>query len=145
LGDCPVLYRFRPGGRNRGIVVRPFVVVLLALFIVACGDAPAARVQGAVLAQDSSRDLYAVYAPGSRSVRVLLVRPPSIVLLREVFVPADEAVTDVHWTQGALIVETTAERLALDTRTWQLGRPTRATRDSTQHRMTQRAPPLPFG
>ena len=66
--------------------------------------------------------LTAVSAVGARSVKLLLVRPPSIVLLREVFVPEGETVVGVRWsrTGNALIVETDVARFALDLRTGRL-------------------------
>ena len=45
---------------------------------------------------------------------MLIVRPPIIVLAREAFVPADETIRTVHWDRAGLVVETNAQRYALD-------------------------------
>lgn len=103
-----------------GSAMRSLLVVLLASCLAACAPAPDAGLAVPVLACDRATDLCAVYTPGQRGVKVLLVRSPSIVLLREAFVPAGEAITEVRWSPGGLIVETAGERFALDTRTWTL-------------------------
>lgn len=101
------------------------VVLVLGLLVAACAPHPAPPAALAapvvpVIASDTASGMSAVYTPGTRNVRVLIVRPPSIVLLREVFVPAGEAITAVRWSDSGLIVDTADERFALDTRTWKL-------------------------
>ena len=108
--------------------MRSLLVVLLALCTAACGRPGVGGAAPAVLTCDDASDLCAVYSPGSRGVRVLLVRPPSIVLMREAFVPAGDAVTGVRWSPGGLIVETAHQRFALDTRTWTLAAVTASAR-----------------
>ena len=101
--------------------MRTYLLLLLALLATACAQGPApAPAAAARMTRDTGSDRVAVYTPGTRAVRVLLVRPPSIVLLREVFVPADAAITGVRWSGADLLIDTTDERLALDTRTWTL-------------------------
>ena len=100
--------------------MRSLLVLLLALCTMACSRAPAGGAAAPVLACDPASDVCAVYTPGTRNVRVLLVRPPSVLLLHEAFVPAGDVVTAVRWSQGGLIVETGHERFALDTRRWTL-------------------------
>jgi hypothetical protein len=98
--------------------VRSLAVALLALCTAACVGSPAGgAVTAPVLACDAQGGLCAVYTPGARNVRVLLVRPPSIVRMREVFVPAGDAVAGAHWTPDGLIVDTERDRYALDPRT----------------------------
>jgi len=97
--------------------VRSLAVALLAFFTVACTGAPAGGTAAPVLSCDAQGDLCAVYTPGARSVRVLLVRPPSIVLMRERFVSAGEAIRQVQWRGATLVIETSRDRYALDTRT----------------------------
>ena len=102
--------------------VAAFVAILL---LDACARLPAAgaRVEPIMVARPDG--LTAVSAVGARSVKLLLVRPPSIVLLREVFVPEGETVVRVGWsrTAAALIVETDVARFALDPRTGRLAQP----------------------
>jgi hypothetical protein len=45
---------------------------------------------------EAASGVSALATVGGRNVRVLLVRPPSIVLLREVFVPRGESVRSVR-------------------------------------------------
>ena len=107
-------------------------VVLLAVLVAGCSaperpSPPPLAVP--ILVSDAHSGLVA-NAPhipvhlGARNVRVLLVRGPSIVRLREVFVPEGETVTAVRWTNGAaaLIVETGDMRFALDPATGRLAR-----------------------
>ena len=103
------------------------VLVLATLLVAGCTDAPSTvpPVPGpALLVTDASTGLVAVSAVGARNVRVLLVRGPSIVRLREVFVPDGETVSAVHWQggDGRLIIETDAMRFALDPSTGRLAR-----------------------
>ena len=103
------------------------VAVLATLLVAGCTDVPtdAAATPGAsLLVSDPSTGLVAVSSVGARNVRVLLVRPPSIVRLREVFVPDGETVSAVHWQAGdrRLIIETDAMRFALDPSTGRLAR-----------------------
>jgi hypothetical protein len=98
-----------------------FIAAVAALFCAACA-APPATAPRSIMATDARSGVMAVSAVGARNVRVLYVRPPSIVLLREVFVPEGEHVTAVRFagSADALIVDTDAERFALDTHTWRL-------------------------
>jgi hypothetical protein len=96
--------------------VRSFAVSLVAFCTVACTGAPAVGAASAQLACVSDSGLCAAYTSGARGVRILLVRPPSIVLLRERFVPAGEAIENVRWNGATLLIDTTAARYALDTR-----------------------------
>jgi hypothetical protein len=103
------------------------VVVLAALSVAGCTDAPSDRgvAPGAsLLVSDPTTGLVAVSSVGARNVRVLLVSGPSIVRLREVFVPDGETVSAVHWQVGGsrLIIETDAMRFALDPSTGRLAR-----------------------
>jgi hypothetical protein len=106
------------------------LLVVASLLCAACA-APPQPAPDALVATDAQRGVMAVSALGARNVRVLYVRPPSIVLLREVFVPQGEHVTGVHFSggAGALIVETDLERFALDTRTWRLAQIRQEARD----------------
>jgi hypothetical protein len=96
-------------------------VLPAALLCVACAAPPAAAPQ-AIVATDARSGVMALSAVGARNVRVLYVRPPSIVLLREVFVPDGEHVIALQFagSADALIVDTGASRFALDTHTWRL-------------------------
>jgi len=103
------------------------VLVLATLLVAACTDAPpdrAAAPGASLLVQDPTTGLVAVSSVGARNVRVLYVRGPSIVRLREAFVPEGQAVSAVRWQPGAsrLIIETDATRFALDPSTGQLAR-----------------------
>ena len=103
------------------------VAVLATLLVAGCTNAPsdpAATPGASLLASDPSTGLVAVSSVGARNVRVLFVRPPSIVRLREVFVPDGETVSSVHWQSGdsRLIIETDATRFALDPSTGRLAR-----------------------
>jgi len=97
--------------------VRTLTSVLLACLLAACAPStsPATTVP-----RDDGSGLVAVYAVGARSVRVLIVRPPSIVLAHEAFVPPGESIRAVHWERAGLVVETNAQRYALDARTWNM-------------------------
>ena len=97
--------------------MRSLAVVVLAFCTAACVAAPAGGPPAPVLACNAGSDLCAVYTPGARNVRVVLVRPPSIVLMRERFVPAGQAIGSVQWSGTTLIVDTGIERYALDSRT----------------------------
>jgi hypothetical protein len=101
--------------------MRTVAIVPAALLCAACA-APQVVAPQAIVASDAASGVMAVSAVGARNVRVLYMRPPSIVLLREVFVPEHEQVTGVHFagSSDALIVDTDAERFALDTHTWRL-------------------------
>lgn len=103
------------------------VALVAAALAAGCTDAPSDRgaMPGAsLLASDPSTGLVAVSSVGARNVRVLFVRGPSIVRLREVFVPDGETVSTVHWQagDGRLIIETDAMRFALDPSTGRLAR-----------------------
>ena len=103
------------------------VSLLAALLVAGCTDAPSDRAAtpgASLLASDPTTGLVAVSSVGARNVRVLLVRAPSIVRLREVFVPDGETVSAVHWQggDGRLIIETDAMRFALDPSTGRLAR-----------------------
>jgi hypothetical protein len=106
--------------------MRICAIHLAALLVTACAvpdrDAPAPTARPPIVLADPATGVMAVTALGARNVRVLYVRPPSIVLMREVFVPAGHGVTAVRFAGDgdALIVETDAERFALDTHTWRL-------------------------
>jgi hypothetical protein len=106
---------------------RPLVLVLACLLIAGCTDAPPAPLAApgtSILVADPSRGLVAVTSPGARNVRVLFVSGPTIVRLREVFVPEGETVSAVHWqpAEGRLIIETDAMRFALDPSTGRMAR-----------------------
>jgi hypothetical protein len=103
------------------------VAVLATLLVAGCTDAPpepAATPGASLLASEPSTGLVAVSSVGACNVRVLFVRGPSIVRLREVFVPDGETVSAVHWQagDGRLIIETDATRFALDPSTGRLAR-----------------------
>jgi hypothetical protein len=83
---------------------------------------PGSALPPSILVIDSSTGLTAVSSVGARNVKLLLLRPPSIVLLREVFVPPGEVVVSVSLAPGphpSLIVETETTRFALDSHTGQ--------------------------
>jgi len=106
---------------------RALALVLVCAFVAGCTDAPpspAVPPGTSILVADASSGLVAVASPGARNVRVLLVRGPSIVRLREVFVPEGETVSAVHWQRpdGRLIIETDAMRFALDPSTGHMAR-----------------------
>jgi len=106
---------------------RALALVLVSAFVAGCTDAPpspAVPPGTSILVADASSGLVAVASPGARNVRVLLVRGPSIVRLREVFVPEGETVSAVHWQRadGRLIIETDAMRFALDPSTGHMAR-----------------------
>jgi hypothetical protein len=105
-------------------------VLLAAILCTACA-APDAGAPRAIVVQDAQSGVMALSAVGARSVRVLYVRPPSIVLLREVFVPQGEHVTGVRFDgrPDALIVDTDSARFALDTRTGRLAEIRQQARD----------------
>jgi hypothetical protein len=98
--------------------VRTLVSVLLACLLVACAPSPSAP--ATTVPRGDGSGLVAVYSVGGRNVRVLIVRPPSIVLAHEAFVPAGESVRAVHWERAELVIETNAQRYALDTQTWSI-------------------------
>ncbi|HVO90184.1 MAG TPA: hypothetical protein VMV45_16730 [Casimicrobiaceae bacterium] len=104
--------------------MRTFAILLAALLATACAppdaDAPLEGGRAPIVVSDPATGLLAVTAVGAHNVRVLYVRPPSIVLLREQFVPDGKSVTGVQWSGSQLIVETEEQWFALDTRTWQL-------------------------
>lgn len=108
----------------------PRLLLLASLLCVACA-APPRPAPDALVASDADSGVMAISAVGARNVKVLYVRPPSIVLLREVFVPEGEHVTGVHFSgaAGALIVDTDLERFALDTHTWRLAQLRQEARD----------------
>lgn len=118
--------RYCTGTAPRPQTMRTPAILLLALLTAGCSAPDAAPPAGAALhpivVSDADTGVMAVSAAGARNVRVLYVRPPSMVLLREVFVPAGERVTAVRFagSSDALIVDTDAARFALDTRTWRL-------------------------
>jgi hypothetical protein len=105
--------------------------ILVAVLLCTACAAPRTVAPQPIVASDAASGVMALSAVGARNVRVLYVRPPSIVLLREVFVPAGEHVIGVHFadTHDALIVDTDAERLALDTHTWRLAQIHQEARD----------------
>jgi len=109
--------------------VSPRLLLLASLLCVACAAPP--RPPDALVARDADSGVMAISAVGARNVKVLYVRPPSIVLLREVFVPEGEHVTGVHFSgaAGALIVDTDLERFALDSHTWRLAQLRQEARD----------------
>jgi len=80
------------------------------------------RVNSPILVTDAASGLTAISNVGAREVRVLYLRGPSIVLVREVFLPAGTAVTGlVPAGDGrGLIVEAGESRYALDLRTFQV-------------------------
>jgi len=102
------------------------VAVVAALFLAGCSascvECRAHPVAETLFVTEPASGVSALATVGGRNVRVLLVRPPSIVLLREVFVPRGESVRSVRWSENGreLIVETDASRFALDTRDWRL-------------------------
>lgn len=98
--------------------MRILTCILVACLVTAC--APPTEAPATALPRHDGSGLVAVYAVGGRNVRVLIVRPPSIVLAHESFVPSDQLIRSVHWTDAGLIIETNAERFALDTHTWVL-------------------------
>lgn len=104
--------------------MRAFAVLLVLLFVTACSpagrrDATAPR---PLMLEDAASGITAVSAVGARSVKLLHLSPPSIVLLREVFVPPGEHVVrmGVAPATRALIIETDAARFALDPRSGRL-------------------------
>jgi hypothetical protein len=104
--------------------MRVLAVVLVALFLTACSGS-AGQESGPLrplIAQDEQSGLTAVSAVGARSVKLLHVRPPSIVPLREVFVPAGEHVLRLAVAPAGrtVIVETDVARFALDARSGRL-------------------------
>jgi hypothetical protein len=76
----------------------------------------------AILAAAPTTGLVAVTAVGSASVRLLYVRGGSIVLLRTVWLPPGDAVKSVTWSNSErdVLIATSGNVLALDTRTWRL-------------------------
>jgi hypothetical protein len=100
--------------------------VVAALFLAGCSascmDCRAHPVAETLFVTEPASGVSALATVGGRNVRVLLVRPPSIVRLREVFVPQGESVKSVRWSEDgrALIVETDVSRFALNTRDWHL-------------------------
>ena len=106
--------------------MRRLLAVVAAAFLAGCSascmDCRAHPVAETIFVTQAATGVSAVATVGGRNVRVLLVRPPSIVLLREVFVPEGETVKSVHWGEGgrALIIETEAMRFALDVGNWKL-------------------------
>ena len=107
--------------------MRRLLAVVAALFVAGCSascmDCRAHPVAETLFVTEPASGVSALATVGGRNVRVLLVRPPSIVLLREVFVPQGEFVKSVRWSENGrtLIVETDASRFALNTRDWHLG------------------------
>ena len=97
--------------------MRIVTCILVAWLVAAC--APSTNPATTLPRHDGS-GLVAVYAVGGRNVRVLIVRPPSIVLAHESFVPPDQSIRSVRWTDAGVVIETNAERFALDTHTWVL-------------------------
>ena len=106
--------------------MRRLLAAVAASFLAGCSascvDCRAQPVAETLFVTQADTGVSAVATVGARNVRVLLLRPPSIVLLREVFVPEGESVKSVRWSDDgrALIVETDAARFAVDTRHWQL-------------------------
>jgi hypothetical protein len=92
------------------------VAAILAGCSASCVDCRAHPVAETIFVTDAASGVSAVATVGARSVKVLLIRPPSIVLLREVFVPEGESVKAVRWSGDgrALIVETDTTRFAVD-------------------------------
>ena len=98
--------------------MRTLASLLLACLLAACAPSPSAP--ATTVPRDDGSGLVAVYSVGGRSVRVLIVRPPSIVLAHEAFVPAGESVRAVHWEASGLVIETSAQRYSLDAHTWSI-------------------------
>jgi hypothetical protein len=99
-----------------------FAAVFLAGCSSSCVDCRTHPVAETIFVTEPASGVSALATVGGRNVRVLLIRAPSIVRLREVFVPEGESVKAVRWRDDGrtLIVETDRERFALDTRSWQL-------------------------
>jgi len=76
----------------------------------------------AILASAPTAGMVAVTAVGSAHVRLLYVRGGSIVLLRTIWLPPGDAVQSVTWSndERAVLIATSGNVLALDTRTWRL-------------------------
>jgi len=95
------------------------------LAVVACALlAACAPVQGgpAILAAAPTAGMVAVTAVGSANVRLLYQRGGSIVLLRTIWLPPGDAVQSVTWSNDErdVLIATSGNVLALDTRTWRL-------------------------
>ena len=107
--------------------MRRLLVVVAAAFLMGCSascmDCRSHPVAHTIFVTEPSTGISALATIGGRNVRVLLIRAPSIVLLREVFVPEGETVRAVRWSDDgrALIVETDTARYALDTKSGQRG------------------------
>jgi len=76
----------------------------------------------AILVAAPTSGMVAVTAVGSPNVRLLYVRGGSIVLLRTVWLSPGDAVKSVTWSNGErdVLIATSGNVLALDTRTWRL-------------------------
>ena len=98
--------------------MRTLASLLFACILTACTPSPPAPAM--TLPRADGSGLVAVYAVGGRNVRVLIVRPPSIVLAHELFVPPGESIRAAHWEPRGLMIDTDAQRYALDTGTWAL-------------------------
>ena len=99
-------------------IVRTLALLLLASLLAAC--TPSSTAPTTMLPRPDGSGLVALYAIGGRSVRVLVVRPPSIVLAHESFLAADQSIRGVHWEARGLAIDTDTARYDLDTQTWAL-------------------------
>ena len=95
------------------------LAALVAVTLAACAPV---RNAPAILVAAPTTGMIAVTAQGSASVRVLHVRGGSIVLLRTVALPKGDAVQSVRWSSDErdVLITSSAQVLALDTRTWRL-------------------------
>jgi hypothetical protein len=98
---------------------RQGLLVAVVVTLAGCG-APASTEP--ILARAPSSGMIAVSTKGSHDLRFLYVRGDSIVLMRTVFLPDDQRIESVAWSADgrSATIETSAGRVALDTRSWRL-------------------------
>jgi hypothetical protein len=103
-------------------VLRVLATALVVLSIGATRACDTAYPEGALVAQAPDGMRFAVSTRGARNVRVLHIDGASIVRLREVFVPAGEAIAAIAWSKDGreLIVSTRGPVFAVDTQTWRV-------------------------
>ena len=100
-------------------LLHALAVAVLVSATGACSTPPAAD---ALIARAPDGMRLAVATAGARNVRILHVDGGSIVRLREVFVPAGEAIEMIAWSADGreLLVTTHGPRVVVDTRTWHI-------------------------